>query len=515
MGGSTGTGGTTASALVPSALARLTDEQYRNTISDLFGPGLAIPTLDVDPREEGFKSVAMRKATISPRAAELYEDAAIALTEQAFADAARRAKLVPCTPAGTTDRACARQFFQTFGKRAWRRPMTDGELDLFADLATTASMRLGGFWQGLALATAGVLQSPKFLFRIELGEPDPERPGRLRYTGHEMATRLSYLLWNSTPDDELLETAARGDLQRRDGITATVTRLLASPRAGQGAGRFVEELFELHRLDGLDKDRATFPGFSPALAEAMAEETRRVIARAVFQDRTGLSRLLLSRDTFVNGLLATHYGLAVTPGNAFVPVTLPVDSERQGILGQGSFLTANATLAETSPTQRGKFVRTRLLCQEVPAPPANVDTTLPSDPAGVVTTRRQKLERHRESDSCRSCHALIDSIGLTFETFDGIGAHRDKEHGLDIDPSGALDGVAYDDLPGLLQALAGREDLGPCLARQLVRFSAGASSKTGEAGFIQTAKPTANSAILTLFEHITTSDVFRYAEVSP
>ncbi|HTU59221.1 MAG TPA: DUF1595 domain-containing protein, partial [Polyangiales bacterium] len=224
--------------LAPSGLRKLTVEQYENSVRDLLGAHVQLPPdieLEADVAQNGFYAVAASNATLSPAATEKLEQAAYALAAQGLSSA-HRAELVPCSPAAVTDSQCAEKFFKDFGRRAFRRPLAAAELTRYAKIADTAATTLGDFYQGLEFAIAAVLQSPNFLFRVELGEADPGNSTRLRYTGYELATRLSYALWNTTPDDKLLAAAESGELS--DGLADEAARLLADSRAARALDNF-------------------------------------------------------------------------------------------------------------------------------------------------------------------------------------------------------------------------------------------------------------------------------------
>jgi hypothetical protein len=491
-GGGTGGGGAgggttpppTPPAYKPAAatLRRLTVKQYENSVRDLLGAAVTPPTdLEPDTQLNGFASIGAARIAFSPRAIEQLETASLALSKQALTDLTSRGALVNCTPAAAVDDACARQVVTRFGRRAWRRPLTAAEVTRYAGVATNASQVLGDFWKGLEYAIAGILQSPHFLYREELGTPDASDPTRRIFNGFEVATRLSYFFWNTTPDDRLLDAAQAGTLTTADGLKTEADRLMASPRARTATETFFGELMHLAELDELPQLPTVFPQASATLGASARAETLRALEELVWNGDYDFRDLFDTRTTFVNAELAKLYGLAAPAGTGLVKATLPADGMRMGFLGQASFLALNAHSDSTSPTRRGKFIREVLLCQAIPPPPPDVDTTLPPTPPGTTPlTMRQKLEKHRTNVVCASCHKAMDPIGIGLEHFDGIGAFRTTEVGQMIDASGDLDGVAYQDARGLSALVKNHPDIGTCLSRNLHRFATGHIETTGE-----------------------------------
>ena len=236
-------------------LRRLTQAQYTNAVRDLFAPDVLVTDrLEPDQQADGLVEIGASITTISPRGVELYEGSAFELVTEVMANDAMRDDLVPCTPAAATDTACAEETITRFGKRAWRRPLQADEIAAWVSVADTASDTLGDFYEGLGYAIAGILQSPNFLYRVELGEPDPDRPGGYRYTDWEMAERVSFLVWNSIPDEELLAAAEAGELTGREGLLLQVERMLESPRARDGVRAFFDDYLALYEAEHLSKD---------------------------------------------------------------------------------------------------------------------------------------------------------------------------------------------------------------------------------------------------------------------
>lgn len=455
----------------PPVLPRLTQRQYLNSVEALLGPGLPVPPLEPDTNPYLFFTIGAASTTVSELGVQQYEEAADLFTGIVFADVARRDALVGCQPAAPGD-TCVSEFIARFGRRAYRRPLAADEQARWLMMAT--ELANGDAWQGLRHAIAGMLQSSHFLYRVELGEPDPQDPTRLRYTSHEMASRLSFLLWNSTPDDALLDAADAGDLLTDAGLRGETDRLLADPRARTALRDFFAQFLDLGRLDGIARDPVRYPLFSPTMIDSMRTEVQLLVEDLVYRQQGDIRSIFSTRRTFVNSELAALYGLEA-PGATpitFVPVELPEDGPRAGILTLGAFLTMNAHETENSPTSRGKYVRTRVLCQDVPPPPPDVDLKLDPDEAEGKTLR-ERLEQHRSDPKCAGCHSFVDPPGFLFEHFNPIGAWQDLDNGYPIDSSGDLDGKPLADARGLADLLADDKRVGRCIVTQLYRHAIG------------------------------------------
>ncbi len=473
-----------APAVSPAApmLRRLTTAQYENTVRDLLGADIVLPaSLEPDAAEAGLLSVGAATASVSSLGVERYEDAALLLADQVADEPARYAAVVPCTPTAVDDALCADTFVREFGRRAWRRPLSDAEAARLASVVTLTGAEAGSFVEGVRYGLAAVLQSPHFLYRREHGAPDAEDATVRLLTEWELATRLSYLLWATTPDDTLLDAAAAGDLQTDEGLRAQADRLLADPRARTGVRALFTELFELDALDTLTKDPEVFTHASADLGPAAREETLRVIERLVFDGDTpsDFRDLLTTQTTFVDPRLAALYRLGAPDPVGFGEVWLDEDGGRRGLLGQASTLMLHAHATRSSATLRGEFIRKTLLCQAIAAPPADVDTSIPEADA-TSPTLRDRLRTHLSDPTCASCHRLTDPIGLGLENFDGIGRWRETENDVTIDPSGDLDGMIFADAWTLGALVRNHDNLGPCFTDHLYRYAMGHPIDDGE-----------------------------------
>jgi hypothetical protein len=495
-----------------AALKRLTKEQYENSLRDVLGADLALPSaVEPDIAAAGLLAVGASRTTISGWGVEQYEAAAFSIAAQVMDDEARRASLVPCQPAAVTDDECSRAFITQLGLRLWRRPLLAEEIDGLVAIARDAATTLDDFYDGLEFALAGLLQSPHFLYRAELGSSGS-------YDDFELATRLSYFLWNTTPDDELLTAAEAGELATEEGLARQAERLIGSDRARQGVRRFFTDLWRLYRLDQLNKDPTLFPHFNTDLGEFAREETLLGIEHLVFELDGDYRDLFSTGDTFVNRHLAALYGVRAPARDGFGMVSLSREGGRRGFLGQVSFLALNSHPAASSAVLRGHFVRTVLLCHAIPPPPVNLNTALP-EPTETARTLRERNVIHLENPSCAGCHSRMDPIGLGFENFDGVGRWRTEDHGAWIDASGDLDGAAFSDPWELAQVVRDHPDLPRCLVESLYEYATGTETAEGERALVDVlAERFAQSGhrIKALLFDVVTSPGFRQVkEVTP
>jgi hypothetical protein len=501
----------------PASLRRLTRGEYTSSVQDLLGNVTVPPGLEGDLFDQGFSTVGATKSAIGDVGTGKFDEAALDLAHQVFGDTTRRASFVGCAPANASD-PCVRTFVQSFGRRAFRRPLAPDEIDRYAGVVTAAAQAFANdVWAGLEYATATFLESPYFLYRAELGEPDPSRPGARRYTSYEMAARLSFFLWGTTPDGALLDAAERGELVTQDGVGSAATRLLASPRADAALLHFFDEHFSLAQLDVVAKDKTVYPTFTPALAAAMRTETEMMIKDTLLDHDGDLRTLFDTPSTFLNADLAKFYGISGVQGSAFVRATLPASGPRAGLVTTAGILTLNARNGRTSPTLRGLFITNRLLCWEPGDPPPNVNQNALDDDAGAKTwtTMRQRLEAHRANPVCAGCHKVLDPPGLALEHFDGIGAYRETDHGVTLDVSGDLfGGTPFDGAKGLAAALKQDPRLADCFARQLYRYATGHREVPSEDPILkQLASDAASSGLKlrALAKALVASDGFRFA----
>lgn len=462
----------------PAVFPRLTGPQYRSTLEAVFGADLPPTPVERDTNPYLFYTIGATSTSLSEVGTQQYEENAHRVASFVLADPARRDALVGCTPVEPGDE-CTRGFVARIGRTLFRRPLDAAELERWAGVAR--DLAEGDAWRGLRFALAGLLQSPAFLYRVELGAPDPEAPGRLRYDAYEIASRLSFLLWNAAPDEALLDAAERGALETEAGIYEQAVRLLEDPRARRATAQFFAQYLDLGRLDALDRDPALYPLASATLARSLRTEVELLVDDVVFRRDADFREIFRTRRTFVNAELAALYEVEAEGATpiTFVPVELPASGPRAGILTLGAFLAMNAHPTETSPTLRGKYVRERVLCELVSPPPEDVDLVLAPDP-GMPRTLRERLEIHRTNPACAACHASIDPPGFLFEGFDSIGAARTTDHGYPVDTSGDLDGAPLRDGRDLGEVLARDPRVSSCVVRQLWRHANGRLETRGE-----------------------------------
>ncbi len=414
-------------------LRRITYEQLENTVQSLLGLSVSTSGLPKEYVDNGYTNQAIAQAT-DRLLVDAYSELAKAVADQWYGSTAARNRLVSCTPSGANDASCMRTFVSAFGRLAFRRPLSSEQLEHYTQAALAAAAKANDFWAGARLVIEGLLQSPSFLYRVEQASPSVARADLLKLDGYSIASRLSFLLINAAPDDALLTLAEQGGLETREQVRAASEALLRDPRARKATQRFYDEWLLVTDLPSVKKDPATFPTFTGTLASAMVEETRRLIEDVVWSRNADLFGIFDADYTFVNAELAKLYGLQ-PPGSGFARVQLP--ATRRGVIGHGSVLANGHRTDGTSPTFRGLFVRKRMLCQTVPEPPPDVDTTLEPSGGQAVTTR-QLYSQHATNAACSGCHKLMDNIGFGLESFDGVGAFRTTENGAPVDDSGVL-----------------------------------------------------------------------------
>ncbi|MCB9764523.1 MAG: DUF1588 domain-containing protein [Alphaproteobacteria bacterium] len=443
-------------------LRRLTHAEYDRTVEDLlgvesgYGDGFAS-----DEVVEGFRNDAAA-LTVSSLLADQYRLAAEALAWQVDLD-----PLVPCDPYAMGRANCAQVVIEDFGLRAFRRPLSQQDLDRYQALWTEVA-REDGFDEGLRWVIAAMLQSPSFLYRSELGEKQAD--GTFALTDWELATALSYQFWGTTPDAELLALAEAGTLNTPEQLDEQAIRLASDDRALATAADLVDTWLQLDRLQTVSRE-----GLSTSLRDAMATETRALVMD-VAGDGGTLDDLMLARHTFLDAELAEHYGLT---GEGEVEL----DGVRYGgLLTQGSVLTAHALPTGSSPVHRGVLVRERLLCEDLPAPPANLDTSPPEVNPDLST--RERYAQHTSDDQCASCHNRIDPLGFGFEAFDGLGRWRAEDAGAPVDATGELDGADFDGVFELSELLLDDPRFRSCYVRTWRRWATGTEACAEDPGSV-------------------------------
>jgi len=461
-------------------LVRLTPSQYERSILDVFGPGVQVTrnTVGTGFRDEGLLAIGTRRIAITSAEMQQYEKLAQGISKQVV-DPRRRDTLVGCKPRSETapDASCAGSFFEKAGLFLFRRPLSKVELDLFLATHTEAATQLGSFNAGIAAALSQMLVAPEFLFRLETTEPDPARPGMQRLDAYSAASRLSYLLWDSSPDAGLLAAAKSGRLQTTEGLQQQVERMLMSPRMEHGVRAFFTDMLGFDGFATLSIDSTLYPRFTKNVLEDADEQTLRTIVDQLLIRNNPYGELFVTRQTFLTPALAAVYGVPLPRsqelGGAvpWVPYEYPEGDPHIGLLGQASFLSLNSHPGTSSPTLRGKALREKLLCQKVPAPPANVDFSLVQDVNNpVYKTARQRLTAHATEATCAACHKITDPMGFALENFDTAAGFRRAERGEPIDATGSLNGRDFNGIHELAKVLKDAPATASCLINRTFSY---------------------------------------------
>ena len=458
----------------PPHLRLMTTDQYLNTLGYIFGPSVTME-MKFAPlqRESGLLANSASVAGVTGAQLEQYQRAASVISAQVV-DESHRGYLVPCKPADekTADKACATQFFTRVGRLLHRRSLKSTEVAAYVDKASHGATELKDFYAGLSLTLESMLIEPEVLFVVERAEPDPNNAGKMRLDAHSLASRLSFFLWNAAPDDNLLAAAENGSLQTKKGLDAQVDVMLASPRLETGIRAFFDDMFQFDAFDSLSKDPTVYPFYTGSIGTDAREQTLRTVVDLLIHKNADYRDLYTSRSTFISPSLAALYGVPASAG--WQPYEFPVDSPRQGLLTQVSFLATHAHPGRSSPTRRGKALREILLCQVVPNPPANVDFSALNNPKAQYPTQRDRVKVHLQNAVCAGCHRMTDPTGLALENFDGAGRFRTEENGHHIDTSGDLDGKKFVDIVGLAKTLHDNPALPNCLVNRVFSYGMGA-----------------------------------------
>lgn len=510
---------TSAQCTTPSPgaapLRRLTQSEYNNTVRDLLGdtthPANQFPP---DQQVGDFTNTAVA-LTVPPLLAQAYQTAAEQLAATALST---QAKLVPCALASGTD-ACAQSFIQTFGKQAYRRPLTTNEQAALFTLYQ--SNEVGAtFANGVQAVIEAVLQSADFLYRVEFGATAQAQGSVLPLTPYEMASRLSYFLWDSMPDTTLFAAADASELSTKDQLATQARRLLQSPNAHPAIRQFFLEWLTENELSTVSKSATVYPAFTGTLHSSMQNETQAFLDWVMWTSDHRLPTLLTSPVSFLNSELAAVYGVSGITGTALQQAQLD-PTQRAGVLTQLSMMTLLGKPDRSSPVLRGKFIRDELLCEQIPPPPQNLVITPPMVTPGVST--REAFVMHEAVAACKSCHALMDPIGFGFENYDGMGKFRTVDQGQPVDSTGTLSDTDVDgpfnNAIDLIKRLAGSQQVSDCFATEWFRYAFGRGESTDDACSLQSLKGAFTSSQLDIQEllvAVTQTDAFRFRpEVTP
>src|SRR3954468_2730698 len=488
---------------------RLNEQEYKHSIADIFGPQIVVQgTFEPDTRIGGLLATSTTVLSITPSGFSGLSALADSIAVQVVNEK-NRDKLISCKPKSEkeADHDCAAQVLAHYGELLWRRPLTPQELAAKAKLADELAASKGDFYTGLRYGLAALLQAPDFLFRIEFAVPEGKD-----YTldPYSRASRLSYALWNSTPDVELLRAAQSGELAKPEGVTRQVERMMASPHLETGVRAFFFDFLELDAYDNVTKDTLIYPKWSSAVAEAAREDTLRTIVDIVLKSDGDVRDLMTTPKSFINRKLAAVYGIPFDFSQEWMEHDFPADSGRVGILTRISMLSMSAHPGRSSPPRRGVAIMDIFLCEPTPAPPANVDFSIVEDTSSLKTVR-ERLTLHATNPACASCHTHSDPIGLPLEEFDSLGMHRDTENGQPIDVSGSLMGKRFKGAAGLGQALHDNPKFPACVARKFYAYGVGANAedvqpKTFKASY--DAFVNGGHRLKTLIKSLTTSPEF-------
>jgi hypothetical protein len=475
-------------------MRRLNTIEYDNTVRDLLGltftPDLRPSVKFQFPADEwgdGFFNDG-DVLTSSPLTVEKYLASAQYAIDQAMDPApanTARARLLICDFKGAAEAACLPKIVGELARRAFRRPVTEDELKPYLGLVATAKMKGDSAEVGLKLALSALLVAPDFLFRIEL---DPT-PGQKRaLNDFELASRLSYFIWASMPDEELFSRAKEGTLSKPEEIGRQVKRMLSDGRASSFSTAMSEQWMLTLALAFAKPEKTVYPKWEDPLRDAMGAEVKAFLA-PILAGEVAADELVTAKYVYANRALAQYYGLpgaATLPTDRFQKVAV-ADGRRGGVLRQGSFLVHTSHPDTHSPTIRGKFILDRLLCERVPPPPGNVPTFVPSaQPTGTLRQKLIKLH-HGIGGACAGCHTIIDPMGFALENYDGSGSWRDMDNGLPVDATGTMPGtgVPFDGAAELSEAIAKDPRFPACLAKQVLTYATGRHLGEGDRPLIE------------------------------
>lgn len=494
-------------------MTRLNRVQYNNTVADLLGTSLTPATrFPADNLALGFDTIGA-VLNVSPEHAESYLAASRDLIAELLAREATdpvKQRYFTCEVAsGAT---CQLEVLRNFANAAWRRPVQDAELTPYTALVAAQTT----VEEGIALGLRAILTSANFIYRIER-DANVDDVTTHTLGAHELATRLSYFLWSTTPDSTLRAAADAGSLGPPDTLIAQVTRLLADPaRARQFVDNFGTQWLNINRVTVVTPDPVMFPEFDASLRDAMAEESKLFFAELVSSNMP-VSAMFTADFKYLNARLAQHYDLAGVTGDELQRVTVTAGDNRLGILTQGAFLAGTSNPTRTSPVKRGVTVLDRLLCSAPPPPPAGVDTNIDEGSGLEGLSVRERLEQHvLKGDTCNACHAVIDPIGLGLENYDAVGKFRTADEYGDIDASGSLPGpagtVAFDGAAEMAGLLATDPRINGCISQQVLTYALGRKINGGEMGLkdsVTLAMQNGGGSMRSAIDAVVTSEAFR------
>ena len=477
-----GDGGTGGSAIDPRDVAgsnpntrviRLSHIQYANTVRELFGIDESPESSFAPDALNGFNFNTSNDLRVDARLGPQYRSAAEQLAREAVQNAGVFERIVPCEPSA---QGCSGEFIDSFGERAFRRPLSSDEsarfqalFDLGRDLGDSGD----SFDDGVQLVVEAMLQSPQFLYRTEVSSGAVSN-GRASLDDWEVASRLSYFIFDSMPDDELFERARDGELHTPEQVGTEVARMLDDPRAASKFASFHEQVWQVGRYAKIAPDQDTYPGLPGDLVDRLRASSNRFF-ESVVDDGGGLREMLTAPYAFVDAELASLYDVDA-PGNGLTRVDFE-DGERKGFLMQAGFLASNAYSRKTDPIHRGLFILRDMLCRLIPDPPPGAQMTPPPETDEPIETTREEISLLTGQLYCPTCHSQINEPGFSFEGFDAVGRVREQENGVDVDTTGSitLDGaeVEFSGAGELVVALAGSQEAQSCYTSRWLEFAYG------------------------------------------
>jgi hypothetical protein len=499
-----------------ASLRLLTESEYRNSVRDIFGADILVQgRFDPGRRAGGLLAASSTILSVTPAGLEAFSKMADSIAAQVV-DQKHRAKSIGCTPkdAKAADDTCASAFLGRYGRLLFRRPLTTDELKSRVKLAGDLAKSNHDFYVGLSDGLATLFYSPDFLFRHEIAVPVA---GGKTYTldGYGRAARLSFMLWDTTPDDELLKAAESGRLNTVPGIVEQADRLMNSPRLETGIRAFFADMLQLDTFDNTTKDSIIYPKYNTQVAAAAQEETLHTVIDLGLRSNDDIRNLMTTQKTFINRVLASIYDVPYDFHDDWMPYEFPQSAGRSGIVTQVSTLSMFSHPGRSSPTERGVAIMDVFLCEPTPLPPANVDFSIVNNTSGPLKTVRERLFAHATNPTCASCHNHSDPIGLTLEHFDSTGAYRSHENGQPIDVSGTIQGKTFVGAQGLGRYLHDNPKVPACLARKLFAYGVGANSEDVDPSVFKIAYKTfvdSGYRLRTLLKAMTTSPEYFKAD---
>jgi hypothetical protein len=473
---------------VPAGLRLLTESEYRNSIADTFRPGIQVQgRFEPGRRVGGLLAASTAVLSVPPAEFEAFSKMADNIAIQVV-ETKNRARLIPCTPKSSNapDDTCAGRFLNQYGRLLFRRPLTVDELKSRVELADKLAKSSNDFYYGLRYSLGTLLSAPEFLFRTEVAVPAAGNDYTL--DGYSRASRLSYLMWDTTPDAELLRAADSGELQTPAGVSKQVDRLMASPRLETGMRAFFRDMLQLDTFADITKDVLIYQKYTPQMANSAQEETLRAVIDLSLKSNQDVRDLMTSRKTEIDRTLASIYNVPFNADGDWMPYEFAADSGRSGLLTQVSMLAMFSHPGRSSPTKRGVALMDIFLCEPTPLPPVNVDFSIVNDVSNPkLRTVRDRLLAHATNPTCASCHNHSDPIGLSLEHFDSLGSARLTENGHAIDVSAKIGANSFTGAEGLGQYLHDNPKVPACFARKLYSYGVGASSEDVDPSSFKTA----------------------------